>query len=64
MQSHNPKEQTVKTFATTTYLKLGAVAVAASAIAASGGMFHWSDEALKDEVEPLESSLDRLRRLS
>jgi hypothetical protein len=55
----------MKTLATTTYLKLGAVVAALSAVAASGGYIKvYSDETLKREVKPLESSLDRLRRLS
>ena len=55
----------MKTLAATTYLKLGVVVAALSAIAASGGWIKvLSDETLKREVEPLESSLDRLRKLS
>jgi hypothetical protein len=57
------KEPTMKTTLISTYLKLGAVLATLAGLAASGGAFRWSDETLKQEIQPLDSALAKLRRL-
>jgi hypothetical protein len=57
------KEQTMKTTLISTYLKLGAVLATLAGLAATGGAFRWSDETLKQDVQPVDGALARLRRL-
>jgi hypothetical protein len=59
----NPKEHTMKTTATHKLLRLATVAAPAATLAATAGMFNWSDETLKQEIQPLKGSLARLLAL-
>jgi hypothetical protein len=64
MQStSNPKEHTMKMTATHKLVRLAAVAAPAATLAATAGAFAWSDETLKQEIQPLTGSLARLLAL-
>lgn len=65
MQSTDPKETEMKTkqHLTTTYLKVATTLTALAGIALSAGMFKFSDETLKQDIEPVGSALDRLRQI-
>jgi hypothetical protein len=57
-------EQTMKTTATHKLVRLAAVVAPAALIAANGGMFNWSNETLKQEIQPFEGSHPRTPKTS
>jgi hypothetical protein len=58
------KEHTMKAQLTTKVAPLAGVLALAASLAAQGGHLVYSDETLKQEIEPLESALAKLRSLS
>jgi hypothetical protein len=59
----NPKEHTMKATATHKLISLATVLAPAALLAASGGLGSFSDENLKQQIQPVEGCLIRLRTL-
>jgi hypothetical protein len=63
MQStSNPKEPTMKA-TTHKLIRLATIAAPATTLAASCGHMGWSDENLKQQIQPVEGSLARIRSI-
>jgi hypothetical protein len=57
------KKETMRTIATQKLVRIAALLAPAAALAASAGNMHWSDETLKQQIQPLDSPLARLSQL-
>jgi hypothetical protein len=59
----NPKEPIMQATATQRLVRLAAVLAPAATIAAICGHPGWSDENLKQQIQPIQHPLDRIRAL-
>jgi hypothetical protein len=63
MKSTTRKEETMKTTLAQKLVRIAALVAPAATLAANAGSMHWSDETLKQQIQPLDSPLARLSQL-